>query len=619
MGLTQKLGTIPLAILTDSSNNVGIGAAANASFKLQVTGATNLTGVLTLGSTISNGTFTYTLPSATGTLALTSALSGYLPLTGGTLTGALSGTSISLSSSLSCTSASVGSTLQVGSTAILYGNVAIKSNSATSYFGLNVIANGNNNFIALNHTGTAGIIETEFSTGGSHTPLHFVTGGSTRLTIASTGAATFSSSVTAQGGSSSGFVLNYNADASSRSWAILNDQVVFGDFQIQQSTTQTGGTRATKFYISSGGNVGVGVSSITNPVGFTRVLNIGGLDAALVLSNTDGTAKNWTLGALANGSLGLFDASAQRLSISSTGAATFSSNIIFGASHFIGNNAFNSLLIQSSATENILLDAQDDLLLQTNGTTKLIIKNGGAVGIGTSSPANKFVVANVAQGVIAAFTNTSDADFQINLSGGVSLLSPTTSILAFGTASTERMRITSGGDVGIGDAGSSATRLTIKGSGATSATNAIAIYNSSATTLFFIRNDGVINTGTAANSPYNNTTAIAANLNVAADGSLSRSTSSIKYKNSITNYDKGLDIVNQLRPVYYKGNNDGDKTFAGLIAEEVHDLGLTEFVQYAEDGSPDALSYSNMVSLLVKAIQEQQAQIEELRQIVATK
>jgi hypothetical protein len=46
MGLTQKLGTIPLAVFTDSSNNVGIGASANASFKLQVTGATNLTGAL---------------------------------------------------------------------------------------------------------------------------------------------------------------------------------------------------------------------------------------------------------------------------------------------------------------------------------------------------------------------------------------------------------------------------------------------------------------------------------------------------------------------------------------------------------------------------------------------
>jgi hypothetical protein len=43
---------------------------------------------------------TFTLPDATGTLALTSNLSAYLPLSGGTLTGALSGTSASFSSSL---------------------------------------------------------------------------------------------------------------------------------------------------------------------------------------------------------------------------------------------------------------------------------------------------------------------------------------------------------------------------------------------------------------------------------------------------------------------------------------------------------------------------------------
>ena len=128
------------------------------------------------GTTISYDNSTY--------LTTASASSTYLPLAGGTLTGALSGTSATFSSSLI-----------VGSTAILYGNVAIKSNSATSYFGLNVIANGNNNFIALNHTGTAGIIETEFSTGGSHTPLQFVTAGATRLTIATTGDATFSSSI----------------------------------------------------------------------------------------------------------------------------------------------------------------------------------------------------------------------------------------------------------------------------------------------------------------------------------------------------------------------------------------------------------------------------------------
>ena len=71
--------------------------------------------------------------------------------------------------------------------------------------------------------------------------------------------------------------------------------------------------------------------------------------------------------------------------------------------------------------------------------------------------------------------------------------------------------------------------------------------------------------------------------------------------------------VLQMRPVYYKDKNTPTKQYAGLIAEEVHDLGLTEFVQYAEDGTPDALAYGNMVSLLTKAIQEQQAIINELK------
>jgi hypothetical protein len=46
MGKTRDTGFLGNCVFTDSSNNVGIGAAANASFKLQVTGATNLTGAL---------------------------------------------------------------------------------------------------------------------------------------------------------------------------------------------------------------------------------------------------------------------------------------------------------------------------------------------------------------------------------------------------------------------------------------------------------------------------------------------------------------------------------------------------------------------------------------------
>lgn len=55
MGLTQKLGTIPLAIFTDASNNIGIGGSPSGSFKFEVTGTGRYTGALTTSSTITSG------------------------------------------------------------------------------------------------------------------------------------------------------------------------------------------------------------------------------------------------------------------------------------------------------------------------------------------------------------------------------------------------------------------------------------------------------------------------------------------------------------------------------------------------------------------------------------
>ena len=109
-------------------------------------------------------------------------------------------------------------------------------------------------------------------------------------------------------------------------------------------------------------------------------------------------------------------------------------------------------------------------------------------------------------------------------------------------------------------------------------------------------------------------------MNVGADGYFRRSTSSLKYKTNVQDATHGLVDVLKLRSVTYQGKSkaDGDKVFGGLIAEEVHEAGLTEFVQYAEDGSPDALAYSNMVSLAFKAIQEQQAIITDLKARIET-
>lgn len=117
---------------------------------------------------------------------------------------------------------------------------------------------------------------------------------------------------------------------------------------------------------------------------------------------------------------------------------------------------------------------------------------------------------------------------------------------------------------------------------------------------------------------YASTTGTAANMVMSsASGILQRSTSSLRYKNSVADATYGLAEVMQLRPVTYKGNNDGDTVFGGFIAEEVHDIGLSQFVQYDDQNRPDALAYGNMVSLLTKAMQEQQAMIEALKARIA--
>lgn len=124
----------------------------------------------------------------------------------------------------------------------------------------------------------------------------------------------------------------------------------------------------------------------------------------------------------------------------------------------------------------------------------------------------------------------------------------------------------------------------------------------------------ITSTGAIVSLPtYDNSSGIAANLVVTSTGEFRRSTSSLKYKKDIQDAVHGLSELLQLRPVTYKSKREGeDQTFGGFIAEEVHAVGLNEFVQYAEDGSPDALSYANMVSLCVKAIQELSAKNEAL-------
>jgi hypothetical protein len=260
-------------------------------------------------------------------------------------------------------------------------------------------------------------------------------------------------------------------------------------------------------------------------------------------------------------------------------------------------------------------DTSGILQLQTASTAALTIDTSQNVGIGNTSPADRLQIEKASANCLLSVSRTTGGAggrLVMQHTDSVGALQTTASVpLTFGTNDLERMRIDSSGNVLVGTTSNNG-RISANGSSTNGSTNTLSLADSGGTNLFYVRTDGLINTGTKSASPYNNTTGSAANMFLDNQGTLYRSTSSIKYKTDIQDATHGLAEVLQLRPVTYKGKADfdGDKVFGGLIAEEVDAIGLTEFVQYADDGSPDALAYGQMVALCIKSIQELNAKVE---------
>jgi len=93
-------------------------------------------------------------------------------------------------------------------------------------------------------------------------------------------------------------------------------------------------------------------------------------------------------------------------------------------------------------------------------------------------------------------------------------------------------------------------------------------------------------------------------------------TSDKRHKNNIQPITNALSKVSKLNGVTWEWNSDVDAVIkqspkTGLIAQEVEEV-LPEVVKTRDDGFL-ALDYSKMMGLMVEAIKEQQAQIEELK------
>ena len=140
------------------------------------------------------------------------------------------------------------------------------------------------------------------------------------------------------------------------------------------------------------------------------------------------------------------------------------------------------------------------------------------------------------------------------------------------------------------------------------------VVNASDANLFFVGGTGQVSTGASTDSPYNSTTASAANLVVLSNGVLQRSTSALKYKDDVRDLER-VDI-GLFRPVRYKSKCDSDdktRDHFGVIADEVHDAGVTELVHYGADGEVEGFAYERLTVVLLKELQDLRAEFDSYK------
>ena len=86
-----------------------------------------------------------------------------------------------------------------------------------------------------------------------------------------------------------------------------------------------------------------------------------------------------------------------------------------------------------------------------------------------------------------------------------------------------------------------------------------------------------------------------------------------RVKKDIETIEDALQKVNKLRGVTFKRKDEeSDKVHMGVIAQEVQEV-IPEVVTARESDGHLSVSYSNMVGVLIEAVKELKAEVEELK------
>ena len=222
-----------------------------------------------------------------------------------------------------------------------------------------------------------------------------------------TGAATFSSSVhlpSNSAGSNASLFFDYTSNAASRSWRISNDYTAYGDFKIQQSTTQTGSTYADILAFSATGAATFSSSVIAGGQVTAPSFNMP--------STGNPSSTSWTFLHDQNyvGDFGIYAGSNNRLSILASG------NVGIGTTS-PGQNltVYGTGTLATTFQQWITVNGTQRLMLGAN-TTAAEVQSAGSIPLYINYGGNRTVINGSGVDNVLIGTTT-DNGYKLNLSG----------------------------------------------------------------------------------------------------------------------------------------------------------------------------------------------------------
>jgi hypothetical protein len=280
-----------------------------------------------------------------------------------------------------------------------------------------------------------------------------------------------------------------------------------------------------------------------------------------------------------------------KLTIASTGAATFSSSVITGSDIFTyvnGGIFFNGA---SSFTSGVFQNA-NGLNLQTGGSPKVTVTSAGNVGIGTTAPTTllQITTSSTAADVLKITNGNQNLNLGVNDSGGGSYLFEYGNYaFRIGTSGTERMRIDSSGQTFAISEGTAFSAGVTAGAG-TSTAIYVGRYGGTA---------GSFNSGTVSYVVWSNGNVVNTNNSYGAY-------SDIKIKENITDATSKLTDLLKVKIKNYNLIGDNKKQL-GVIAQELEEVFpnmVEEIKDYNSNETIKSVKYSVFVPMLIKAVQE---------------